>query len=117
MAFLATTDPARARSFYEGALGMRLIADEPFALVFDARGTMLRISKVDKANIAPYTVLGWIVDDIIAEVEALTAKQIVFEHFAGFPQDARGIWTAGDGTRVAWFKDPDGNLLSLTQFP
>ncbi|MGH7318119.1 MAG: VOC family protein, partial [Candidatus Rokuibacteriota bacterium] len=79
-------------------------------------GTMLRVSRVDKVAVAPYTVLGWTVDDIGVSIDNLKQKGVVFERFEGFPQDERGIWTAGDGTRVAWFRDPDGNLLSLTQF-
>ena len=118
MAFVATKDPSRARAFYEGTLGLPLIADEPFALVFDARGTMLRVQKVQAVTPAPYTALGWQVPDIQAAIEALRPKGVDFLRIAipGFSQDDLGIWTAADGTRVAWFKDPDGNTLSLTQF-
>jgi len=119
MAFVAAADLGRARVFYEGTLGLRVVAEEQFALVLDAHGTMLRVSKVEHPSIAPYTVLGWIVDDIAAEVDALAARGVGFERFTipGFVQDAREVWTAPDDTRVVWFKDPDGNLLSLTQFP
>jgi catechol 2,3-dioxygenase-like lactoylglutathione lyase family enzyme len=116
IAFVAATDLGRARAFYEGTLGLRVIGEEPFALVLDVDGTMLRVSRVDKVSIAPYTVLGWTVNDLSASIDELTQEGVVFERFEGFPQDERGVWTAGNGTRVAWFRDPDGNLLSLTQF-
>ncbi len=117
VAFVATSDAARARQFYEGVLGLRLVADEPVALVFDARGTMLRVTKVGEVRPAPYTVLGWIVPGASGAVAALAAKGVSFERFEGLDQDAAGVWTAPDGARVAWFRDPDGNLLSLTAFP
>lgn len=114
--FVATMDSTRATAFYRDALGLRLVADEAHALVFDANGTMLRIQKVKAPVRAPYTVLGWAVRDIAALVRGLAAKGVVFERYEGFPQDADGIWTTPSGERVAWFRDPDGNLLSLTQF-
>ena len=115
MAFLATTNPARAKSFYQQTLGLRLIADEDHALVFDAHGTMLRIQKVQKFAPAPHTALGWHVPDIARAVTELQAKNIAFERYPFMEQDASGIWTAPGGAKVAWFKDPDGNLLSLTE--
>jgi len=117
MAFSATTDAARAKAFYQDQLGLRLIGDEPFALVFDAGGTMLRVQKVKEVRGAQYTALGWQVPDIRAKVEELEKAGVKFEHY-GFPgQDEKGIWTPpGSTTKVAWFKDPDGNTLSLTQF-
>lgn len=116
MAFVATKDSARARAFYEGVLGLGLVGDEPFALVFDAHGTMLRVSKVQALTPAPYTVLGWEVSDLRGMVEGLARQGVIFERFEGFSQNELGIFTFPDGTQVAWFKDPDGNLLSLTQF-
>lgn len=116
MAFVATADEKRARAYYEGTLGMRLLRDEPFALVFDANGTMLRIAKVAKLTPAAYTVLGWEVGDITATVRHLQQRGVVFEVIRGFEQGDLGVWTAPDGTKVAWFRDPDGNMLSLTQF-
>jgi catechol 2,3-dioxygenase-like lactoylglutathione lyase family enzyme len=115
MAFLATTNPARAKSFYEQTLGLRLIADEEHALVFDAHGTMLRIQKVQKFGPAQHTALGWHVPDIARAVAELQAKNILFERYPFMEQDASGIWNAPGGAKVAWFKDPDGNLLSLTE--
>ena len=117
MAFVATKDPERAKTFYAETLGLRLLADEQYALVFDANGTKLRVQKVQKVTSAPYTTLGWEVPDIGHTVRALVGKGVAFMRI-GFPgQDELGIWTADDGTKVAWFKDPDGNTLSLTQFP
>jgi len=116
MAFVATKDPAKARSFYENTLGLRVIADEPFAIVLDANGTMLRVQKVREVTPAPHTALGWRVTDIRSAVRGLGEKGVAFERFGFFPQDELGIWTADDGTKVAWFKDPDGNLLSVTEF-
>lgn len=117
VAFIATTDAAAALEFYRDVLGLRLISDDPFALVFDAGGTMLRVTKVKEFVAAPYTVLGWRVADIGAAVGELTGRRVRFERFDGMPQDEAGIWNAPSGARVAWFKDPDGNVLSLTQFP
>jgi hypothetical protein len=97
-------------------LGLRLVAAEAFALVFDAHGTMLRISKVQALTPAPYTVLGWQVPDIGAAIKHLAEQGVRFEHYAGLGQDERGVCAFPDGTQVAWFKDPDGNTLSLTQF-
>jgi hypothetical protein len=106
----------RAREFYESVVGLRLIADEPLALVFDANGAMLRVQKVEAVSPAAYTALGWQVTDIAGTVHGLKAKSVRFERYAGFMQDSLGVWTSPSGARVAWFKDPDGNILSLTQF-
>ena len=116
IAFVATKQPERAKLFYSKTLGLRLVADTPFALVFDAGGTMLRISKVGELTPAPYTVLGWKVPNFRVTVEHLTSGGVTFERYKGMPQDELGIWTTPDGDKVAWFKDPDGNTLSLTQF-
>ena len=116
MAFVATSDAKRARAYYEETLGMQLLRDEPFALVFDANGTMLRIAKVPKVTPAAYTVLGWEVGDVSATVKELMKRGVVFEVIPGFQQDDLRVWTAPDGTKVAWFRDPDGNGLSVTQF-
>ena len=114
-AFLATADAGRARRFYEGVLGLRLLSDDQFALAFDANGVQLRIQKVPTVEPPPFTALGWQVADLDAMVAALSAAGIGFERYSFMPQDAKGIWTAPGGTRVAWFKDPDGNLLSLAE--
>lgn len=114
VAFLATADAARARSFYEGRLELRLLADEEFALVFELGATTLRIAKVAELTPQPFTVFGWVTEDVDAAVSALGARGITFERFGELEQDELAIWTAPSGARVAWFKDPDANLLSLS---
>jgi catechol 2,3-dioxygenase-like lactoylglutathione lyase family enzyme len=116
IAFLATTRPAESRRFYADVLGLRFVEEHAFALVFDAHGTMLRIQKVREAVVAPYTAFGLDVDDLETAVDDLVKKGVTAKRYAHFAQDARGIWTADDGTRVFWFQEPDGNLLSLSQF-
>ncbi len=118
VAFAPTTDPAKARAFYESVLGLRLVADEkPFALVFDANGTMLRVTTVHELKAQQFTILGWQVADIEATVDRLAAAGVTFESFKGMNDgDPRGIWNSPSGARVAWFKDTDGNMLSLTEF-
>ncbi len=114
-AFVATTDAGRAREFYDGVLGLRLVSDDEFAMVFDANGTPLRVVKVQQVTPAPYTVIGWRVADIGAMVRGLGAKGVAFERFDGMGQDELGVWSAPGGGKVAWFRDPDGNLLSVTE--
>ena len=118
IAFAPTIDPAKARAFYEGVLGVRLVADQaPFALEFDAHGTMLRVTTVQELRPQAFTVLGWRVSDIEATVDRLSAAGVLFERYPGLnDSDARGIWNSPSGARIAWFKDPDGNVLSLTEF-
>ena|SRR2546423_397348 len=116
ISFVATRNPASARKFYEETLGLVFISDDSFAVVFNANGTMLRVQKVQELLPARHTVLGWEVHDIRAEVEELTKKGVRFERFEGLAQDEPGIWTSPAGAKVAWFKDPDGNTLALTQF-
>ncbi|MGA8729702.1 MAG: VOC family protein [Terracidiphilus sp.] len=118
VAFVPTLDPAKARAFYEDVLGLRLVEDaKPFALVFDANGTMLRVTTVRELHPDPFTVLGWGVASIEGTVTQLTASGIEFLRFPGMNDtDPLGIWTAPSGARIAWFKDPDGNVLSVTEF-
>ena len=115
IAFVATSDAARARSFYQHTLGLRLLSDEQYALVFDSNGTQLRVQKVDQPQPPPYTVLGWQVDDIERTITVLRTRGVTFERFGFLQQDLFDCWTTDDGSKVAWFKDPDGNLLSLTE--
>src|ERR1700691_6378345 len=114
VAFVPTTDAAKARAFYEGVLGLRFVKDDGFALVLDANGIMVRVAKAQFTP-APFTILGWQVPDIEKIAAALQAKGVQFERFGFFEQDALGICTAPTGDKVAWFKDPDGNLLSVSQ--
>jgi catechol 2,3-dioxygenase-like lactoylglutathione lyase family enzyme len=116
MAFVATRDSARARAFYEGTLGLRVVSDDDFALALDAGGTILRVQKVDAFAPHPFTALGWEVTDIATTIDGLRARGAVFARFPGLDQDDRGVWISpGSAARIAWFKDPDGNTLSLTQ--
>jgi catechol 2,3-dioxygenase-like lactoylglutathione lyase family enzyme len=117
VAFVATTDFKRARDFYEGVLGLRFVRDDSFALVFDCAGTTLRIAKVRDVDPQEYTALGWHVDDIRATAAALKSRGVEFIIIPGFRQDDLGVWTSPNATKVAWFKDPDGNTLSLSQGP
>jgi catechol 2,3-dioxygenase-like lactoylglutathione lyase family enzyme len=117
MTFIATRDRQRAKAFYGEVLGFTRISDDPFASVFDLNGTMLRISTVEDHKPQPHTVLGWEVPDIAATMTELRGRGVTFTIYPGFGQDANGIWTSPAGNaRVAWFLDPDGNNLSLTQF-
>lgn len=116
IAFMPTTDLVRARVFYEKGLGLPIAGESPIACTFDANGTTLRVIVVEKITPAPYTALGWNVADIEATIRELTSRGVVFEDFEGVEQDELGVWRSPGGARVAWFKDPDGNTLSLTQF-
>jgi catechol 2,3-dioxygenase-like lactoylglutathione lyase family enzyme len=116
MAFAAISDPARAKAFYGDVLGLRFVSEDGFAVVFDSNGVTLRLSITPKPVLAPYTVLGWMVDDIEAKVKELSEHGVKFERYSFPGQDAQGIWIAPGGVaRVAWFKDPDGNTLSVSQ--
>ena len=114
--FVATKNAGLAREFYEKTLGLTFVSDDNFALVFDANGTMLRIQKVDTVNPNHYTVLGWNVADIRSEVASLQKRGVAFARYDGMRQDDLGIWTSPGGAKIAWFQDPDGNILSLTEF-
>jgi catechol 2,3-dioxygenase-like lactoylglutathione lyase family enzyme len=115
VAFVPIKDSEKARAFYEGALGLRFVKDDEFALVFEANGIMMRAAKMKDVTPAQFTVLGWQVKNIEDIVRALQKKGVHFEIFGFFKQDELGIWTAPTGDKVAWFKDPDGNILSVSQ--
>jgi len=116
VAFVPIRDADKAKAFYEGVIGLRFIKDDGFALVMDANGIMIRVAKVGKDfTPAPFTILGWQVSEIENTVRALQKKGVHFEIFGFFKQDELGIWTAPTGDKVAWFKDPDGNILSVSQ--
>jgi len=115
MTFIATAKPAEARAFYEDVLGLKFVEDSPLALVFELQSAILRIQKVEEVTATAYTALGWQVADIKAAVQELTTAGVIFERYENLPQDDLGIWATADGSAVAWFKDPDGNLLSLAQ--
>ena len=115
VAFVPITDDDKARAFYEGVLGLRFVKNDGFAMVMNANGIMMRFSKVPNFKPASFTILSWNVADIEAAVSELQRSGVVFERFGFFEQDALGIWTAPTGDKVAWFKDPDGNVLSVSQ--
>ena len=116
--FISIVDVARARDFYRETLGLRLVSEEPpFALVFEANGIMLRLGMAKELPPAHGTVLGWQVPDIVATVKELEQAGILFERYKQMKQDELGIWTAPTGAKVAWFKDPDGNILSIGEHP
>ena len=113
--FVPTIDAKRAREFYENKLGFRFVSDDAFALVMMAGDTMIRVGKAKEFTPAAYTVLGWEVQDIQAMVSWLKARGVLFEKYPFIQDQELGIWTAPTGDRVAWFKDPDGNVLSVSQ--
>ena len=120
IAFVPTRSREKARSFYEKTIGLRLVSDDQFALVFDANGVMVRV--VDVSSVAgfapaPFTILAWIVGDVGKAVRGLGKKGVTFERYPGMQQDQVGVWTSPSGAKVAWFKDPDGNVLSVTEHP
>lgn len=116
--FVPTRDPAKSRAFYEGTLGLTFVSEDSFALVFNAHGVTLRVanvSSVKRFKPAPFTILGWQVPSAEKTVRALAKKGVTFERFPGIGQNRLGIWNSPSGARVAWFKDPDGNILSITE--
>jgi len=115
VAFVPTREAEKARAFYVDLLGLRFVKDDGFALVLDANGIMVRVAKAPEFKPAPFTILGWQVSDIEKVVAELAGKGVHFERFGFFEQDKLGIWTAPTGDRVAWFKDPDGNTLSVSE--
>ena len=117
VAFAATTDGARARVFYDTVLGLPVRSDDEFAIAFDVAGTELRLQKVERFTPQPFTTLGWQVADVREVLRALASRGVVPEHYPWLDQDSAGVWSAPSGAQVAWFKDPDGNLLSVAEYP
>jgi Glyoxalase/Bleomycin resistance protein/Dioxygenase superfamily. len=118
IAFVPTRNREKARPFYEKTIGLRFVSDDQFALVFDAHGRMVRVvdvSSVPGFEPAPFTILGWTVSDIVKVVRDLQLKGVKFERYSGMQQDKLGVWNSPSGAKVVWFKDPDGNVLSLTE--
>jgi catechol 2,3-dioxygenase-like lactoylglutathione lyase family enzyme len=116
IAFAATTQPEKARAFYCDVLGLRFEEDSPFALVLRAANATVRIQKVQAFTPLPFTVMGWKVAEVKAVAGQLKDRGVILERFPGMTQDELGIWTSPSGAKIGWFKDPDGNVLSLTQF-
>lgn len=115
VSLIGTTRADASKAFYQDTLGLKFVTDDTFAFVFDMGGAELRVSRVPAVIPAAYAVLGFQVKDIAAEIDGLAAKGVKFERFGFFQQDERGVWAAPDGTKVAWFRDPDMNMLSLVQ--
>ncbi|HTB26782.1 MAG TPA: VOC family protein [Puia sp.] len=114
-AFVPTVKPDKAKTFYKDILGLQLLSEDNYALEFNANGILLRVTIVPELKPQGFTVLGWNVPDISSEIKSLNKKGIVCERYSFLDQDGLGIWTAPGGSKVAWFKDPDGNILSLTE--
>ncbi len=114
--FVPAADLARSRRFYEETLGLTVDEVTPFACLLRAGDTMLRITKVGELRPQPFTVAGWAVPEIRPLVRDLAARGVQFTRYDGMGQDADGVWATPGGDLVAWFTDPDGNTLSLTQF-
>ena len=114
-AFVPTVKPNEAKLFYKDILGLKLLSEDQFALEFDANGTILRVTIVQELKPHPFTILGWNVDDIVSVIKQLNSKNIYCERYEFLEQDNLGIWLTPNGSKVAWFKDPDGNVLSLTE--
>jgi catechol 2,3-dioxygenase-like lactoylglutathione lyase family enzyme len=114
VAFIPTKDAERARRFFE-TLGLRFVSDDSFAIVMDANGTMVRVVRVGDFTPFPFTILGWEVADIHKTVAEMTGKAVTFNRYGFLEQTTDGVWTAPGGAKVAWFTDPDGNTLSLSQ--
>jgi len=121
IAFVTVSSADHALHFYRDTLGLNLTEETPYAMVFDCSGVMLRVAintppEGDALQPSGSTVLGWKVTDIAATIESMLAKGIKFQQYGFIPQDELGVWTTPDGTKIAWLADPDGNILSLTQF-
>ena|ERR1700744_4130200 len=115
--FVPTVKPQEAKIFYQDILGLTLLKEDNYGKDFDSGGALLRVTTVPELKPHPFTVAGWDVKDIEAMIHSLSDKGVVFEKYGFFPQDELGIWTAPDDTKVAWFKDPDGNTLGIAQLP
>ena len=113
--FIPTQNAERALAFYQNVLGLRFISDDSFAIVLESNGTMIRLVRTSEFTAAPYTILGWQVEDIDNAVKELLSKGLVFRRYSFLEQSEDGIWTAPEGAKVTWFQDPDGNVLSLSQ--
>jgi catechol 2,3-dioxygenase-like lactoylglutathione lyase family enzyme len=116
IAFLPSTDLDRSRRFFAGTLGLAVEEVTPYACVVRAGATTLRITRVGELRPQPFTVFGWAVPDIRTTIRELTDAGVGLVRYDGMAQDADGVWTTPNGDRIAWFRDPDGNTLSLTQF-
>lgn len=115
LSLIGTARAEEAKVFYRDTLGLKFVVDDPFAIVFDMDGADLRVSKVPGFMPSAFAVLGFEVKDINAEIDAIVSRGVKMERYTFFQQDERGVWSGPDGTKVAWFKDPDGNIVSFVQ--
>jgi catechol 2,3-dioxygenase-like lactoylglutathione lyase family enzyme len=115
VAFVSTADLDRGQRFYAETLGLELLERTPFAAVFRAPNATLRLTAVQRVLSAGYTVLGWRVDDVHEVLHGLQAGGVEPLRYGGLDQDADGVWRSPSGARIAWFEDPDGNVLSITE--
>jgi len=115
-AFLPTVKPEQSKQFYMNTLGLKLVSEDDYALEFEGNGVFLRITIVEKFDPHPFTVLGFKIEDIVSQVKSLNKKAVEFERYNSFEQDDLGIWTSPSKAKIAWFKDSDGNLISLTEY-
>lgn len=113
--FVPTVKPQEAKAFYQGILGFKLLNEDNYALEFDAGSVLLRVIIVPELKPQTFTILGWNVKNIEAIIRSLNEKGVICEKYEFMQQDGLGIWTSPNGSKVAWFKDPDGNVLSLTE--
>lgn len=114
-ALVGAVKPEIAKAFYQDVLGLKFVSEDTYAMVFEGKNARVRVSRVPAVAPAQYAVLAFDVADIEKTVDGLTAKGVIFARYPFFVQDAQGVWTAPDGTKVAWFHDPDLNLLSVVQ--
>jgi len=115
--FIPTVKPQEAKVFYRDTLGLKFLGGDDYGMEFDSGGTLLRVATVRELKPHEFTVLGWNVKNIETEIRALNNKGVVFEKFDFLQQDELCIWTSPNNSKVAWFKDPDGNILSVSQMP
>jgi catechol 2,3-dioxygenase-like lactoylglutathione lyase family enzyme len=115
MGFVPTRDPAVARAFYEHVLGLKFLYEDGFATTLETNGIRVRLTKIENHKPLPFTILGWEIPDVEKAVSDLESRGVAFEKYGMPNQDARGIWSSPSGAKIAWFKDPDGNVLSLAQ--
>ncbi|MEM9739207.1 MAG: VOC family protein [Pseudomonadota bacterium] len=113
--FVPISDADTAKAFYGGVLGLDLLEESPFAVVYRVPGGTLRLATTPHFTPQPFTLVGWVVTDLSSEMETLSDQGVDFLRYDGFGQDEYGVWTVPDGTKICWFTDPDGNVLSLTQ--
>jgi catechol 2,3-dioxygenase-like lactoylglutathione lyase family enzyme len=116
VAFVPSTDLDRSQRFFTEVLDLAVEQLTPYACVLRAGSTMLRVTRVDGLTPQPFTVFGWAVDDLRSVATGLTARGVTFLRYDGMNQDEAGVWTTPGGDLIAWFRDPDGNILSLTEF-